>query len=130
MKYSILIYGPEGLSDRMSAEDNERLLVRHGELQAALAKRGAFAVARLMPSNSAVTLKPATSPNGQPLIVDGPYSDTKERFLGFYIADFDSVNEATEFARLISAAHMTLEIRPIGWTGGIWSDQERQATEV
>lgn len=130
MKYSILIYGPEGLADRMPDEDQEHLLDLHRSLQAELAKRGAFAVARLMPSGNAVTLKPATTPGGKPVLVDGPYPDTKERFLGFYVADFSSIEEAAMFARQISAAHMTLEIRPIEWGGGVFANDHPESVEI
>ena len=38
-----------------------------------------------MPSSHAVTLKPNAGPSQKPLVVDGPFAETKERFLGFYV---------------------------------------------
>ena len=72
MLYSILIYAAEGVFDRLPPDEQEAILQRHRDLQAKLAARGAFAVARLMPVSNAVTLKPTPDAAGKPLVVDGP----------------------------------------------------------
>ncbi|MEP0519576.1 MAG: YciI family protein [Hyphomicrobiales bacterium] len=118
MDYSILIYGTEGTYDRLPQEQQEEVMAGHIALQEALREKGAFGSARLMPTSNAVTLK-ATSEIGQkPTIMDGPFAETKERFLGFYVADFDSLEEAISFAEHIVSPYVTLEIRPVAWAGG------------
>ncbi|MBL4784382.1 MAG: hypothetical protein JKY49_03040 [Cohaesibacteraceae bacterium] len=119
MKYSILIYGAESIIDRLPAGKIEELFVGHRELQKQLAIKGQFVSVKLMRTSSAVTLKPAQGDSEKPIIVDGPYAETKENFLGFYVADFDSLEHAIEYASLISSPYVTLEIRPIDWNGGI-----------
>ncbi|MEO0913895.1 MAG: YciI family protein, partial [Pseudomonadota bacterium] len=85
----------------------------------ALAARGPYATAKLMPSSHAVTLKPAADFETDPLIMDGPFAETKERFLGFYAAEFADIDEALTYARYISSPHARIEVRPVGWAGGV-----------
>ncbi len=119
MLYSILIYAAEGVFDRLPPDEQEAILRRHGDLQAKLAARGDFAVARLMPVSSAVTLKPASESAGKPLVVDGPFAETKERFAGFYVVDCESLDEAVALAAELGTGHDSLEIRPVAWAGGL-----------
>lgn len=114
MKYSILIYGSEAIAERLSPEARAELLGGHRALQAALAARGSFAAAQLMPTTSAVTIRtPSATPATAPFVTDGPFADTKEQFLGFYVAEFASLEEVTALAQSIASPGVTLEIRPI-----------------
>ena len=51
------------------------------------------------------------------LVVDGPFAETKEQLLGFYIVDCETREEAVEVARELAgvATHGTgsYEIRPL-----------------
>ncbi len=47
-------------------------------------------MARLMPTTAATTLRKDQEP---PLVVDGPFAETKEQLLGFYIVDAQSLDE-------------------------------------
>jgi hypothetical protein len=50
------------------------------------------------------------------LLIDGPYAETKEQLLGFYIVDCATREEAVEIARQLERANPGLgayEIRPI-----------------
>lgn len=118
MDYSILIYAMDGSFDRLPQEQQDDVIQGHRDLQAALEEKGAFGSAKLMPTSSAVTLKPAMELGQKPTVIDGPFAETKERFLGFYVADFESLDEAISFAGTISSPYVTLEIRPVAWAGG------------
>ncbi len=124
MDYSILIYGVEGTFDRLPPEKQEEAMQGHYELQAALQKRGAYATAKLMPTTSAVTLRPVTEFGQKPTLMDGPFAETKERFLGFYVARFDSLEEAISFGERISSPYVSIEIRPVAWAGGLLGEQQ------
>ena len=79
-----------------------------------LAKQGKFGPAlRLLPTTSATTLHKNDDP---PLIVDGPYAETKEQLLGFYVIDVSGLDEALQFARDLAAANPggAYEVRPVG----------------
>ena len=70
-------------------------------------------VARLLPTTAAATLRKDSDP---PLVIDGPFAETKEQLLGFYIVDAESLDEAIEAARELARANPggAYEIRPIG----------------
>ena len=49
-------------------------------------------------------------------LVDGPYAETKEQLLGFYVVDCKNIDEAVDVARDLGAANPggAYEIRPVG----------------
>jgi hypothetical protein len=52
--------------------------------------------------------------NGETLITDGPFAETKEHLGGFYIIEADDLDKAIETAKDIPAASAgTVEVRPI-----------------
>jgi hypothetical protein len=119
VKYSILIYGTEADDDRLPAQIHEERLSGHRRLQAALAQRGPYTSVRLMPTSSAVTLRTGKlSGADETIVTDGPFAETKEQFIGFYVAEFASLEEAMQLTRHISAPGISLEVRPISWVGG------------
>ena len=122
MIYSILIYGSEDVFDQLSTEEQNKVMAKHRELQGKLKARGQFASFKLMPTNQAVTLRASDKADEKPFIVDGPFAETKERFLGIYAAEFSSMKDAIDHARLLSSQSVTLEIRPHDWTGGVMGE--------
>ena len=49
-------------------------------------------------------------------VIDGPFAETKEQFLGFFVLEAETLDEAIQFARELSAANPangTYEIRPL-----------------
>jgi hypothetical protein len=67
-------------------------------------------VARLLPTTAATTLRK----DDPPVVLDGPYAETKEQLLGFYIVDCASLDEAIEAARQIGEGETgALEVRPL-----------------
>lgn len=116
MLYSILIYGTEGLFDKLSPEAQEALLGKHRHLQETMRDKGKLGpFARLMPTTTAVAIRGGGK---APLVTDGPYAETKEALLGFYIVECDSLEEAIEAAKLLPLDVGTLEVRPVSWFGG------------
>jgi hypothetical protein len=67
---------------------------------------------RLLPTTAATTLRKS---QGEPLVIDGPFAETKEQLLGFFIVDVANLDEALDIARELAAAKTgsTYEIRPI-----------------
>lgn len=118
MMYAITIYGEAGVFENLPEDKQARVMSGHQALQDMLKDRGDFVSVKLMPPSTAVTVEPATKADQAPLIVDGPFAETKESFLGFYAADFDTLEDALEHARMISSPIARLEVRPIAWAGG------------
>lgn len=90
-------------------------MARLGQVEDTMKAKGKLGpVARLLPTTSATTLRKSS---GEPLIIDGPFAETKEQFLGFYLADCDSLEEAIAFAKDLAEANPGAggyEIRPVG----------------
>jgi hypothetical protein len=115
MLYAILCYNMEDVVGSWSKEEDDLVMERLGVVQEKLAKAGKLGpVARLLPTTAATTLRKS---RGEPLIIDGPFAETKEQFLGFYVVDCDSLDEALDIARDLAKANPgqgSYEIRPIG----------------
>lgn len=113
MQYAILCYHSEQVVSAWSKEEDEAVMGRLIPIQERLAKEGRLGpVARLMPTTTATTLRKDREP---PLVIDGPFAETKEQLLGFYIVDCDDLDQALETAKELGAANPggTYEIRPV-----------------
>jgi hypothetical protein len=62
-----------------------------------------------MPTTTAVQFRTSTTAH----IVDGPFAETKEQLLGFYIVDCKSLEDAIEVARSLPSVRTIFEIRPV-----------------
>ena len=50
----------------------------------------------------------------EPVVLDGPFAETKEALLGFYLIDCDSLEEAIDIAQEIGRDEkVVFEIRPV-----------------
>ncbi|MCV3270728.1 YciI family protein [Roseobacter sinensis] len=123
MMYAITIYGEAGLFEQLPQSRQDEVMAGHRSLQERLGARGDYISVKLMPPSTAVTISPASAPDATPLIVDGPFAETKESFLGFYAAEFRDLDEALDYARMISSPIARLEVRPISWAGGVISTE-------
>jgi hypothetical protein len=111
MLYAVLIYDLESEVGNLSPPEMEKLITNHGRVQEKLAAEKKLGpVVRLLPTTTARTLK-----QREDLIVDGPFAETKEQLLGFYMIDCASHDEAMREAKLIGSAcnARTLEVRPV-----------------
>ena len=114
MLYSILIYDSEAVVASWTKQEDDELVANHVAVQQGLAAEGKLGpVVRLMPTTAAVTLKPGA----EPLVMDGPYAETKEALLGFYVLECATLEEVIEAARLLpnKSGAAVFEIRPICW---------------
>lgn len=110
MLYAILCYHNEALIGSWTQEEDDAVMAAHAAASEKLAKRGKLGpVARLMPTTTAVTLKPGRDP----LVLDGPFAEIKEQLLGFYIVDCATLEDAIETARPFAQEGGMLEIRPV-----------------
>lgn len=110
MLYSILIYVAEDAVAAMGKDQENAHVAQHLKIHEKLAAKGKLGpCVRLMPTSTAVQLRTA----GEPMIIDGPFAETKEQFLGFYIVDCESTQEAIEIARSLPSIGTVFEVRPV-----------------
>lgn len=116
MYYAILIYGVEGVFDRLPEADRQAFMKKHNDLQDDLRDEGKLGpVVRLIATSSAMTIRR----QGEGLVVtDGPFAETKEALLGIYVVETETIEEAIEYAKRLPIEIGSLEVRPVGWAGG------------
>jgi hypothetical protein len=115
MRYAILCYHSEDVVGAWSKQEDDAVMAKLIVVQEKLAKAGKLGpVARLMPTTAATTLRKDREP---PRVLDGPFAETKEQLLGFYVVDCASREEALEIARDLGQANPggSYEIRPIAY---------------
>ncbi|ATC24261.1 YciI family protein [Caulobacter vibrioides] len=113
MLYAILCYNHEDVVCAWSKEEDAAVMEKLGVVQQRLAEEGRLGpVARLMPTTAATTLRKDREP---PLVLDGPFAETKEQLLGFYVIDCESLDGALQVAQDLGKANPggSYEIRPI-----------------
>jgi hypothetical protein len=114
MQYAILCYHDEKVTCSWSKEHDDAVMAKLGVVQERLAREGKLGpVARLLPTSAATTLRKDRDP---PLVIDGPFAETKEQLLGFYIVDCANLDEVLGIARELGEANPggAYEIRPVG----------------
>jgi len=112
MLYAMLCYNAEDVVFSWTQEEDEAVMARLDVVQERLRKAGKLGPAlRLLPTTAATTLRKSDPP----MVIDGPFAETKEQLLGFYVIDCESLDEALEIARDLGKANPggAYEIRPI-----------------
>ena len=113
MLYAILCYHDEDTVGSWSKEQDAAVMTKLSVVQDKLAKQGRLGpVARLLPTTAATTLRK----DDPPVVIDGPYAETKEQLLGFYVIDCKNLDDAVDVARDLAAVNPggAYEIRPVG----------------
>ena len=111
MQYALMIYlddtNLEGMSEAESAALTE-------EYMALRADPRCVDGASLAAADSVTTVRVQ---DGDALVTDGPFADTKEVLGGYFVIDVDNLDEAIAFAGRIPASRMggAVEVWPVGF---------------
>ena len=95
MKYALLLYDDPGSWEHVSDEDMRSL---YADYMAVSAEPETYGGAELHPAHTAKTLR---MPDGELIVTDGPFTETKEIISGIYLVDADSEERALELAKRI-----------------------------
>jgi len=112
MLYAILCYNSEAAVGGWSKEQDDAVMSRLATVRQKLKHEGRLGpVARLMPTTAATTLRKGR----EHLVIDGPFAETKEQLLGFYLVECRDLEHAIETARELARANDSgsYEIRPV-----------------
>lgn len=113
MLYAILCYHREDVVGSWSKAEDDAVMAKLEVVRGNLTRAGRLGpVARLMPTTAATTLRKDSDP---PLVIDGPFAETKEQLLGFYIVECATLDAALETAQELAHANPggAYELRPI-----------------
>jgi hypothetical protein len=109
MKVLVLIYGDEEKWEALTPGEAEEVHEHHRAFAAVAAAR-IVTGAELAPTQAATTVRVR---DGQTVVTDGPFAETKEVLGGFYLLECDDLDEAAELSgRLIEARTGAIELRP------------------
>lgn len=117
MQYILLLYSQEAGYHVLSDAEKAGWWEKINAYNDSLVKAGHYKfTSGLQPSGSAKTL---TRRNGRLEMVDGPFAETKEQLLGFYLIEARDMAEATEIAgRAPMAEFGTVEVRALNTRAG------------
>ena len=115
MLYAILCYDSEDVVGAWTKEEDDAVMAKLAVVQQKLAAEGRLGpVARLLPTTAATTIRKGR----EALVIDGPFAETKEQLLGFYVVDCADLDEAVETAKELARASSSagsFELRPLGY---------------
>jgi hypothetical protein len=113
MLYAILCYDSEAVVGAWTRDEDDAAMARLAVVERKLARAGRLGpVARLAPTTAAVTVRKTR----EDLIVDGPFAETKEQLLGFFVVECASRDEAIATAQELGRASSSAgayEVRPL-----------------
>ena len=112
MRYALLICGDENAMLAASPEETAAMMAGYQAFGEEMAHRGVLRGGeRLRPTTDATTVRVV---DGDVVVSDGPFAETKEQMGGYFVVDCKDLDEAIEVASKIPGArHGSIEVRPI-----------------
>ena len=112
MKYILLVSTVPGTGVSEGTPEYDAEMKAWGELDAELKRSGVFVAASgLGGPETATTVR---SRDGEVVLTDGPYAETKEVLFSFYVVDVADLDAATGWARRMPAVQYgAVEVRPL-----------------
>ena len=110
MQYMLLIHSDEQAEPQ--GGDREAMYERYFAFSKEVREAGKYVDgAELQPTAAATTVRVR---NGEALVTDGPFAETKEQLGGYYLLNCDDIDEAIAYAAKIpSAEYGSIEVRPV-----------------
>jgi hypothetical protein len=112
MKYLLTIYADESRYATMTPADSAALMAAYGVFGRAAQEAGALLGGEgLQPTATATTVRVR---DGETLLTDGPFAETREQLGGYMLIDVDNLDDAIAFAARGPLARVgTIEVRPV-----------------
>ncbi len=112
MQYLLLIYTPETVEAAMTPAEQETYMAGYFAFTKAVDEAKVIVAGEaLQPTATATTVRVR---DGQTVLTDGPFAETKEQLGGYYLLDCANLDQAIQWAvQIPGVAHGCVEIRPI-----------------
>ncbi len=112
MRYMVLIYVDPSEYEGMTKEQGDAEMAAYFALGPQMAEKGIkISGDALHPVTTATTVRVR---DGETLITDGPFAETKEHLGGYYMVDAENLDQALEVAKAIpDAVRGSIEVRPV-----------------
>ena len=112
MKYLLSFVVEEGGMDDASPEEMRESMERWRAFDDETTERGALIACEPLENSSAATTVHVRE-DGEVLVTDGPFAETKEQLGGFCLLECESFEEAVEWAHKVPLRSGSIEIRPV-----------------
>lgn len=119
-QYLLSTYGGEAEASTAprTPEDMQRFMARVAALEAEMEASGTFVFGGALHGPDATTV--VRVGDDGPVMIDGPYVESKEHIAGFYIINADDLDAALAWAsKVVDAIHHPIEVRPFRATGRV-----------
>lgn len=112
MKYLCLIYQDEAQMAKASKADMDKMHAEYTAFTDGVKKSGHHLGSNgLQPTSAASTVRVR---NGKISTTDGPFAETKEQLVGYYLIEAKDLNDAIQVGAKIPSARVgSVEVRPI-----------------
>lgn len=112
MKYLCLIYQDEAQMAKASKAESDKMHAEYAAFTDGIKKSGQYLGSNgLQPTSTASTVRVR---HGKISTTDGPFAETKEQLVGYYLVEAKDLNEAIQVgARIPSAREGSVEVRPV-----------------
>ena len=112
MQYLLMIYDEEKHWQSWDQSTRDKWMERYYTLVEDLKAEGVFLGGeRLLEISSATSVRVR---NGETMLSDGPFAETKEQLGGFFLVDCRDLDHATQVAARIPTSEIgTIEVRPL-----------------
>ena len=112
MKYMLLICHDENSWTNRTENERQAIYAEYRGLIEELKSQGKYLFGdQLQPASTAQTVRVR---DGQPLVTDGPFAETREQVGGFFMIEAENIDEAKSIAaRIPSSRTGTIEVRPV-----------------
>jgi hypothetical protein len=112
MRFMLLIAVNPQAWDGLSDVTRKQMHQDYLDFTAGLRESGALVSGEgLQPTDTATSVRVR---DGRRTTTDGPFAESKEVLVGYYLVDVESLDDALDLAAKIpDAAHGTIEVRPV-----------------
>jgi hypothetical protein len=115
MQFMLALIAEERSWEDVTPDEVKKNLSEMGQFNAELTGAGAFVTAGGLQERATGTT--VHYGDGEPLVTDGPFAETKEQLSGFWLIEVESLDDAVAWARKVPLTSGHVEIRPMV-TGG------------
>ena len=120
MLYAILCYDSEDVVGAWTKAQDDAVMASLGQVQDRLRAQGRLGpVARLVPTTAATTVRKGKDA----MVIDGPFAETKEQLLGFYVVECADLEQPSK----PRASSPPPAVRPVRSSFAPWATFNRTA---
>jgi hypothetical protein len=112
MKYLLTLWGDESRFAELTPEQLQENMKGWDAFTTAAMEAGVHVGGEgLQPSSTATTVQ--IKEDGEPIVTDGPFAETKEQLGGYYLLDCRDLDDALDWARRMPLPGGSVEVRPV-----------------